>query len=185
VASTIELLLLAALNQRPQLIWKSVLTGSQPSVTTPTIPQQFTNLRLVIAAKSDGTGSSGYDTANMQFNGVTSGSYNWQTWYTTIGAGSVSTANGTSSTSMQCATVWNSHFASAGRGITTIDIPNYSDASSCKGFTGISSASDGGTAGVMQTYSGSIGSTAAIASIALTMGVGNFVADSTFCLYGE
>jgi hypothetical protein len=177
--------MLAQLNQRPQLISKQVLTSSQSSVTFSSIPQQFTNLRLVLSAKSDGTTASGYDNASMTFNGVGTASYNWTTWYMAQGGGAVSTAGGTGATSMQCAAIWNSHFASAGRGISVLSIPNYSDGSNIKLFSGLSSASDGGTAGVMQTYSGSFGATTALTSVTVTMNTGNFISDSTFSLYGE
>jgi len=171
----------------PQQIAEQVLGASAAFVTFGGISQVFTHLLLEVSAKGDNTGgTSGYDNANMQLNGVTAGSYNWSTWYSTQGAGSVSTAGGTSQTSMQCAAIWNSHFGSAGRGIARIEIPNYSDTNNLKSFTGHSAASDGGAAGVMQLYSGSLGgsNTAAITSIKLLMGTGNFVADSTFTLYG-
>lgn len=184
MASTLELLLLAALNQRPQLIQKQVLTSTQATVTFPSIPQNFTNLRLTVSAKSDGTGASGYDSGGVQFNGVTSG-YNWNTFWATQGGTAVSTTSGTSQGFIQCLEIWNSHFGTAGRGIATINIPNYSDSSNVKNLLAQSIATDGGAAGILQTYGGSGGLTSAITSITVLMGTGNFVADSTFCLYGE
>lgn len=172
---------------QPQLVARQVLAASTASVTFSGIPQSFTHLLLEVCAKSDGTGgTSGYDNANLRFNGVTAGNYNWQTWYSTQGAGSVSTAGGTSQTSMQAAAIWNNHFGSAGRGISTIFVPYYSGTSSLKVFTAHSAASDGGSAGVMQLYAGSLGgsNTGAVTSLSLLMGSGNFVADSTFSLYG-
>lgn len=165
-------------------IAKQVLSASASSVTFSNIPQIFTNLRLIISARSDGTGVSGYDAASIQFNGVTSG-YNWNTLWTAQSSGTVSATGSTSQASMQCAEIWNSHFGSSGRGIATIDIPNYSDVNNLKSFSGQSTAVDGGTAGILQTYGGSMtGSTAAITSLTVLMGVGSFIADSTFCLYG-
>lgn len=173
------------LNTSQQLISKQVLTGSASTVTFSGISQLFTNLRLIISAKSDGTGVSGYDAAGLQFNGVVSASYNWNSYWVTQGATTMSAIGGTSTTNMQCAEIWNSHFGSAGRGIATIEIPNYSDTNNFKSFFGQSTAVDGGTAGILQTYGGSMtGSTAAITSLTVVMGVGNFIADSTFCLYG-
>lgn len=172
----------------PQLIApRQVLGAPSASVTFSGIPQVFTNLRLEICAKSDGTGgTSGYDNAFMQFNGVTAANYNWQTWYKTWGAGAVSVADGTSNTSFQIAAIWNNHFTTAGRGIATVEIPSYSDTSNLKGFTSHSPASDGGTAGVMQLYGGFLGgsNTAAITSIKILMTTGSFIAGSTFSLYG-
>lgn len=187
MASSLETLLLAQVaylqNTRPQLVSKTTLAASTASVTIGSIPQGFTNLRLVASAKSDGTGASGYDNASMQFNGITSANYNWTTWFMLQGGSSVSASGGTAAASMQCAAIWNSHFGSAGRGTATIDIPNYSDSNNCKQFTGQSTATDGGSIGVVQTYAGGTAFTSAITSITLLMNVGNFVADSTFTLY--
>lgn len=168
----------------PQLITKRVLTTSTASLTLSGIPQVFTNLRLVISAKSDGTSAAGYDAANLQLNGVSSGSYQWSTIWVAQG-GAVSTTGATAQTSSQVAEVWNAHVGTQGRGIATVEIPNYSDTNNVKGFTSLVQASDGGTAGITQLYTGALsGSTAAVTSISLLMGVGNFVADSTFTLYG-
>lgn len=175
----------ANLNTLSQLITKTVLSGSVSSVSFGSIPQTFTNLRLVISAKSDGTGTNGYDPAVLQFNGVATGVYSWNTWWVTQGAGALSTTGGTTATSMQCAEIWNSHFVSAGRGIATIEIPNYADVNNLKSFTSQSTATDGGAAGILQTYGGCLsGTTVAITSLTVLMGTGNFIADSTFCLYG-
>lgn len=173
----------------PQRLTKTVLAAPTSSVRLPgagNVPPVFTNLRLVISAKSTGTGSTGYDAAGLQFNGVTSASYNWNSYWTTQGATTMNAIGGTSTTNMQCAEIWNSFWGSAGRGIATIDIPNYSDTASLKSFSGQSTAVDGGTVGILQTYGGSMtGSTAAITSLTVLMGVGQFVAGSEFSLYGS
>ena len=167
----------------PQLIAKQVLTASAASVTFSGIPQGFTNLRLLISARSDGTGASGYDAANLQLNGVTSG-YNWNTIWSPQSSGTISATGGTSQSSMQCAEIWNSHFGTVGRGIATIDIPNYASGSGLRGFTSQSAASDGGAAGITQIYSGCSNITGAITSLTVLMGAGNFIAPSEFSLYG-
>lgn len=168
----------------PQLIAKQVLTSSAASISFSSIPQVFTNLELVVSAKSDGTSTNGYDAANLQFNGVSSALYNWQTIWVTLG-GAVSTTGASAQTSSQFAEVWNSHFATAGRGIVTVKIPNYADTHNTKGFTSSAAASDSGTAAILQFYSGTLNTTAAITSISALMGVGNWVPDSTFALYGS
>jgi hypothetical protein len=170
----------------PQLITKRVLNASAASLTLSGIPQVFTHLQLVVSAKSDGTSVAGFDAANLQLNGVATASYQWSTIWVTQG-GAVSTTGATAQTSSQFAEVWNAHFGTQGRGIVTVEIPNYSDVNNVKGFTSSVSASDGGTAGITQFYTGALGSgsTAAVTSIKLLMGVGNFVADSTFSLYGR
>lgn len=189
MASTLETLLLAQvsylLNSAPQLISKQVLTSSSSVVTFSAIPQNFTNLRLVVSARSDGTGANGYDAAGLQFNGVSTASYNWSTWWVTQGGASVQTTGATGVSNSQCMEVWNSHFSTSGRGIATIEIPNYADSNNLKSFTSQSSATDGGAAGILQTYGGCLsGTTSPITSLALVMGIGNFLPDSTFCLYG-
>jgi hypothetical protein len=165
-------------------IAKQVLSASAASVTFSNIPQIFTNLRLIISARSDGTGVSGYDAANVQFNGVTSG-YNWNTLWTAQSSGTVSATGSTSQASMQCAEIWNSHFGSSGRGIATIDIPNYSSGNGLKSMQSQSAASDGGAAGITQFYSGCSNITAAITSLTVLMGTGSFIAPAEFSLYGS
>jgi hypothetical protein len=173
----------------PRLLYKAVLDAPAPSVRLPAIgslPQNFTNLRLIISARSDGTGgTSGYDSANLQFNDVSSTSYNWNSFWSAQSSGTVSATGFTSQTSMQCAEIWNSLFGSAGRGIATIDIPNYSSPNGRRGFTSQSAASDGGAAGITQIYSGGSTITGAITSLTVAMGTGNFIAPSEFSLYGS
>lgn len=173
----------------PQQINKQVLTAPASSVRLPasgSIPPVFTHLRLVVSAISSGTGANGYDSMGLQFNGVTAASYNWSTFWVTQGGASVQTTGGSGSTNMQAGEIWNSHFASAGRGIVTLEIPNYADSNNLKGFTSSSSASDGGAAGIQQVYSGALGgaNTAPITSLTALMGLGTFLADSTFTLHG-
>jgi len=168
-----------------RLISAQVLGSSAASVTFSSIPGLYRDLELVISAKSDGTTAAGYDPATMQFNGVTTASYNWNSIFATQG-GSPTAASATSATAMQCAEIWNAHFGSNGRGISTILIPNYADTNNGKIFTSSSSATDGGAAGIMQNYTGTLTastSTAAITSIKI-LATGNFVADSSFFLYG-
>jgi len=168
----------------PQLIAKQVLAASAASVTFSGIPQGFTNLRLLISARSDGTGASGYDPANLQLNGVTTATYNWNTIWSTQGSGAVSATGSNGVTSMQCAEIWNSHFGTVGRGIATIDIPNYASPNGLRSFTSQSAASDAGTAGITQVYSGCSLVTGAITSLTVLMGTGNFISPSEFSLYG-
>jgi hypothetical protein len=172
-----------------QPIYKKVLTASASSVRLPasgSIPQGFTNLRLVISAKSDGTGSSGYDPAYLRYNGITAANYNWNSIYATQGGAPASVSFATQ-TSMQCGEIWNAFWGSAGRGIIDLGIPDYSATDNLKPFTGLSTASDGGSVGIQQWYSGclSAGHTEAISSLTVLMGTGSFVAGSTFTLYGS
>lgn len=173
----------------PQQIAKVVVGTATSSVRIPasgSIPQNFTNLRLVISGRSDGTTAVGYDSASMRFNGSTSG-YNWNSYFAAQGAASVSTASATGQSAMQCAEIWNAHFGTPARGYVVLDIPNYSDTSGIKGFVASSAGvSDSGSAGLLQTYTGFwSGTPRAITSIDLLMSVGNWTSDSTFTLYGS
>lgn len=171
----------------PRLLYKTVLTDPAPSVRLPdvgSLPQNFTNLRLIISARSDGSGANGYDPAYLRFNDVATSSYNWNTFWSAQGSGSISATGSNGVTSMQCAEIWNSHFGTVGRGIATIDIPNYSSPNGLRGFTSQSAASDAGTAGITQVYSGSSLITGAITSLTVLMGAGSFIAPAEFSLYG-
>ena len=173
----------------PQLVAEVVLGSAASSVRLPasgSLPQVFTHLRVVVSAQSSGTGSAGYDAMNLRINGVTASNYQWLSYWTTQGAGSVSTIGGTSASSAQCGEIWNSFWGSTGRGIVTIDLPDYSSSSHLKQFTAYSTATDGGTVAIQQHHSGGLGgsNTAAITSLTLLMGTGNFVSGSIFSLYG-
>lgn len=172
----------------PQRIASQTLAGAASTVTFSNIPQGFSNLRLEICARSTGTTSTGWDAAGIQLNGVTS-NYNWNSFYTTQGASAVSVAGATSATNAQIAEVWNSFFSgTGGRGVTTVRIPSYSTSGNLKVMRSESAASDGGSAGILQTYTGTLGgsgNTGAVTSLKLLMGIGSFVAGSTFNLFGE
>lgn len=172
----------------PQLITSVVLGANATSVPLPstgTIPQVFRNLRLIVSAKSTGTTAGSLDPATIQFNGVATG-YNWSSIQLAQGGAAVTVPGGSSATAAQCMQVWNNLHTSQGRGISEIRIPNYSDSTAFKSFTAQSEASDGGTAGGMQVYAGSLNNSASpITGITIAMGVGQFVAGSGFWLYGE
>ncbi|MEY9862875.1 hypothetical protein ABH935_008523 [Catenulispora sp. GAS73] len=171
---------------QPGLIAVQTTTATTASITFSAIPQVYRDLRLVISAKSDGTTAVGWDSAYMRWNGAADNMYLWNTYYLPQGGTAVGVANTNQVSSAQCAAVWNSHWPTQGRGISTIDIPEYADPTTLKVYTGTSMATDGGTAGVLQTYGGGYMTTtpAAISSITIYMNVGNFLPDSTFKLYG-
>ncbi|WP_194918435.1 hypothetical protein [Catenulispora rubra] len=169
---------------QPGLIAAQTVATATPSITFSAIPQVYRDLRLVICAKSDGTVNTGWDSATMRFNGAVDTQYNWNSYWVAQSATSVSVASKYGDTSMQCAEIWNSSYSTQGRGIATIDIPNYADTNNLKVFSSVSSATDCGTVGILQTYGGGHASLGAITSITISMNVGNFVPDSTFTLYG-
>ncbi|WP_370352872.1 hypothetical protein [Catenulispora sp. EB89] len=173
---------------QPGLIAAQTVATATPSITFTGIPQVYRDLRLVISAKSDGTTSTtGWDTVLMQFNGNTTANYNWISYWATQGGTSMTCQSGWQAPWMLCGKSWNNHYPTQGRGVSTIDIPNYADPVGAKNFVGLTSATDGGVAGLLQSFSGTLspsGSGNNITSITLTMDVGNFLPDSTFTLYG-
>jgi hypothetical protein len=159
----------------PQQIAQQVVTaGPTGAITFSNIPQVFTDLQLIVAARTNGTGTDGYDTANMQFNGVTSNAYNWNTYYSKQSSGTVPATGLFSQPGMQCAEFWNNFFGSAGRGLLDAVVPNYSRTSGMKGMLSRSGASDAGTAGITQTYSGMSNITAPVTSLTIAMNAGAF-----------
>lgn len=175
-----------AWRHQPGLIAAQTLSAVTSSVTFSAIPQVYRDLRLVISAKSDGTAAAGWDNAYMRWNGVADGFHLWNTYYVSQGATNIGIATTNQVTSMQCAAIWNNHWTTQGRGIATIDIPEYADPTTLKVFAGTSMATDGGTAGVLQTFGGGHMTTtpAAITSLTIYVPNANFLPDSTFKLYG-
>jgi hypothetical protein len=171
---------------QPGLIAAQTVTSATPSITFSAIPQVYRDLRLVISAKSDGTNAAGWDQAYMRWNGDTQNFYLWNTYYVSQGATSIGVAATNQVSGMQCSAVWNNHWLTQGRGIATIDIPEYADPTTLKSFAGTSMATDGGTAGILQTFGGGYLPTnlAAITSITIYLPGANFLPDSTFKLYG-
>lgn len=159
----------------PQQIAQQVISsGSVAYVTFSPIPQVFTDLQLMVAARSDGTTVDGYDSAIMQFNGVTSNSYNWNTFYSKQGSGTVPATGPNAVNGMQCGEFWNNHFGSAGRGLMDVTVPNYNRTTGDKGMLSRAGASDSGTAGITQIYSGMSNITSPITSLTIAMNVGGF-----------
>jgi hypothetical protein len=169
----------------PKLIY-STAVSSGSSVRLPasgSIPQVFDNLRLIATVKSSGTTAGSLDPVTLQFNASSSG-YNWNSIQLTQGSATPTGTSGASVSASQFMQSWNNLHTSPGRGVAVVDIPDYADAANDKSFTSLCSASDGGTAGGMQYYTGTLnGVTAAVSSLTVAIGVGQFTA-ATFYLYG-
>jgi hypothetical protein len=157
-----------------QIAQQIVSSGSTAAITFNSIPQVFTDLQLIVAARTNGTGTDGYESAIMQFNGVTSLAYNWNTYYSRQGSGTVAATGPNAVSGMQCGEFWNNHFGSSGRGFVDAVVPNYSRTSGTKGMMSRSAASDAGVAGITQTYSGMSNITAAVTSLTIAISAGAF-----------
>jgi hypothetical protein len=185
---------------QPGVIARQVLSAPTTAVTFSAIPQVYRDLRLVISAKSSGNTNTGNDIAYLRFNNDTGTNYNWNSYSATQGATAVTVANAWNVSASQCAAIWNSYYPTPGRAAITIDIPNYADTNNVKVFVGKASMTDGGAAGMLQTFCGARNSSSAVTSITLSLTallpivLANgtiavpvspfFQADSTFTLYG-
>jgi hypothetical protein len=125
------------------------------------IPQAFNNLFIIGKAKSASTASSYIaDTLNVQFNGVTSATYNWCDMFNNGGStfgGGYSTAQ----TMIRVSALWTSFSSNtAGAGTFVLWIPNYSNSNFTKSIWCIGYASDGTTNGaVLGMYGGTLSGT--------------------------
>jgi hypothetical protein len=160
------------------------LTQSAASVTFDNLPTSgYTDLKVVISARGDST--SGFpETVNLRFNGSSASEYSWRglfsvtatpgsnsdTSVTLIRAGSIPSVAQTANT-----------FSN-----TEIYIPNYRSSNnksvSIDATSESNSTTDFNYALIMNA--GIRANTAAITAINLSLAAGNFVANSTFSLYG-
>jgi hypothetical protein len=160
------------------LLERIELNDSAASVTFSNIPQSgYTDLKVVLSARNSGAdvnayitfngSSSGYSEKFLYGNGSGVGSVSRTTFgFITWGAGVVSSA-------FTANTFGNSEFY----------IPNYTS-SNYKSISSDSTSENNATEGWDQFTAGLWSNTAAITSITLTPGTGNFVQYSTFSLYG-
>lgn len=134
----------------------------------------YTDLRLVISAK-DGSAST-YGAAFLRFNSDSTSNYSFTNLY-----GDGTTAGSTRATSLTSGDILIAGSTASNFGISTVDIFNYSNATTFKTFI-----SRGNTA---ESYTNArVGlwrkTPEAITSILITSGNGNFAVGSTFSLYG-
>jgi hypothetical protein len=153
------------------------LTQSAASVTFDNLPTSgYTDLKLVISGRSDKSAQTNYD-VNISFNGTTYTLANRAVYGTGSVAGSLSEAAVTYR-STPGATATASTFGNA-----EIYIPNYRSAN----FKSISIdgvSENNATAAFSELIAGLVSTTAAITSITFTPLSSNYVAGSTFSLYG-
>jgi hypothetical protein len=157
------------------LLERIELNASAASVTFANIPQTgYTDLKIVLSTRDTSTGGFAY---NIAFNGVTTS--RTSRWIEGDGASAISysTTNalgGYNTLSTQTANT----FASS-----EIYIPNYAGSNN-KSFSVESTQENNATTSYMVMGAGLWSSSAAITSVALSSNSGNFVANSTFSLYG-
>jgi hypothetical protein len=151
------------------------LTGTTASVTFSNIPQNYTDLKVVVNARTDRASvndimllsfngsTASFSARYLEGNGSSAGAYSDQA----RGFGNAAGANATSNTF----------------GNTELYIPNYAGSTN-KSWSGDGVNETSATAAFSSLFAGLWSSTAAITSIALTGNSSNFVSGSTFTLYG-
>jgi hypothetical protein len=151
------------------------VASPQATVTFSSIPQGYTDLKLVISARTNNANTS--DTVLLNLNGATTN----QSSRRLQGDGSVASSNTYSLTQF----VVNGNTATASTfGSAEIYIPNYTSTTANKSLS-IESIREGNeTTTNTQMWAGLWSSTAAITSIDIAGQGTSFIANSTFTLYG-
>lgn len=152
----------------------TLLASATASITFTNIPQGYKHLQIrgIIA---NSTGLAGFA---MTFNGDTSANYNWH-YMQGNGATTASGAT-TSATSITGALGTNTANIFGGSVTDILDYANTNKYKTAKIFHGY----DANGSGYIQMNSGSWMSTAAITSITMTCGSGNFTTYTRLSLYG-
>jgi hypothetical protein len=164
-----------------QPIYTQTLSGTAASITFNNIPQSFTDLQIVLSTRID-AGSGNY---GVRFNADATNSYSW-TYLTGNGASASSGRLGSASLNELVVGQINGTDTTASTfSSTLVYIPNFTN-SNFKQVIADGVRENNGTTGV-QIFDASLWlKTAAISAITIRPygGNGNFIANSTFTLYG-
>jgi hypothetical protein len=158
----------------------TTLGSAAASVTFSSIPQVYTNLRLIINARTATAGN--FEDLKIQLNGVTTSNYSFTHVFTNNGSPSAGIVTAGSSSTCGYANGTNSTGASR----TIIEIPNYTGTTWTKGGTWVSQTGDASTNSQGGCGGFSLSTlTAAITSIKIfTASANNLQTGSTFDLIG-
>ena len=168
------------------LIEAQTLSSSQASITLGsggTIPQTYTDLKVVISSRNADT----VEGAFCRFNSDSGTNYEW---IQLKGTGSSAVSNKAVSFGSPYTTgvYWRSDISSQTANTfasTDIYLPNYTDSSTYQSASVDSVTENNATAAEATVIAGIWNNNAAVTSISfVTEGGGNFVAGSTFYLYG-
>lgn len=158
-----------------KLIAKQVLSTTAASVSFTGIPGTYTDLSLLVTARSSTSGA-GVDYFSIRFNGVS----------TDLSGRSVYAQNsGTvgSITFAPYARLTESTFTANTFSSTSIYIPNYAGSTN-KAFSVDTAQENNATTHLLDIVAGLWSSTAAITQVDLVPNVGSFASGSSFFLYG-
>jgi hypothetical protein len=161
------------------LISSNVLSSAAASVTFSAIPATYTDLVLRVSARRDNAAASGH--FRMRFNGLTTSVYSF-TYLTGNGSAAGST-RATSATSIQEAETVSDTATANTFSSHEFYIPNYTAAQN-KPMSAFSVTENNTTAAEMSVAAYLLSATAAINEILIYPPSGNFMAGSSFYLYG-
>jgi hypothetical protein len=164
-------------------------SGGASSITFSSIPNTYTDLKLVISARTNGTGSgygNSYDVFYLTFNGVGSG-YSWINLGDSGSGGTMGAVSGTATaqTSLYFGLVnANGSYGTSNTFCNNeLYIPNYTS-SNYKSVSADSVMEQNASWSPAALFAGLWSNTAAINSITITLDANALVQYSTFYLYG-
>ena len=167
-------------NPTMTLISSQVLGSTASTVTFSSIPQTYSNLKLVSSSRADGGGSN--DAIEMQFNSDTTTNYSWT--YLISSSGSASSGRTSNNPYFGQIIIDGSASTSNVFGSADIYISNYTLSSTKQLISFSTQENNSATAAsiwlIAQYYRG----TSPITSITLIANGDNFIANSSFYLYG-
>ena len=166
-----------------KLIASNTVGSAVTSVTFSSIPSTYTDLVVKFSARTTQTGSLGNASdISLQFNAVTSG-YSSRLLYANVAVASPTSASNSGSSIVWGGNATNADATANTFGNGEMTIPNYVSAN-YKSVSIDSVSENNSTNATTELVAGLWSNTAAITSITLTPGAGNFVQYSTFTLYG-
>jgi len=159
-----------------ELIETLELASSASSITFSSIPQTYTDLKLLISARTDASGTGA--AVNLRPNASTSNGSFIQLF------GSGSSTGSASGSSVRAASVSGASATSSTFGNSFCYISNYTS-SSAKSFSTDTVLENNATEAFQEIYASLWNDTSAITSLTAVLALGgNFVSGSTFSLYG-
>jgi hypothetical protein len=174
-------------NYPPQTkIAENILVGTSASISFASIPQTFRNLVLKIVARGDTAATS--VTGRIRFNGDTGANYDSE--QVSGNGASVAAFETLAATGGDIGETAAASTVAGSCSVYTVSIPWYAGTTFWKGWSSshaLMLQASGGAANAMYSkhWTGRWKNTAAITSITIVPGSGNFIAGSSFALYGE
>jgi hypothetical protein len=163
-----------------EFITKQTLGAEAATVTFSNIPQTFTDLLIVSSARSARTVNLA-DNLNLRFNGDAGGNYSFR-YLEGNGSAASSTSGSSAAQMLACYTPTAAATAST-FGVASIYVANYAG-STAKAVSCDSVTENNGTTAFIVATAGLWSGTVPVTSVTLLSQVANFVAGSSFFVYG-